>query len=378
MKNHRKIVYLLLCMAFLGNSCRSGQQSETQFVDKAQQLLTLNDEGIIPDTAIDQFFDWIRENPQSLDSQLTNSNHKIESMEIATSPDGNMRTYSIELYGFGGIPSYGFETRTLLQYRANDSIVCLELDSIQGYVYQIIRIEPSKSLYMLADCEEFNTQGTHVYMNLWGLQITDQGTIAPAPIFKKETHLLTNLDWKWDEYGYNDETDQIIFSAELSEPYEIAYDTVSNELHLPYIVTHGEYSIATEAHRVYRWNGKYFVDKGVAPLFDLHSDDFHIIIDIQANGNYRYRCWNKGRKIDDKPDLQIENGIRKCWDQDGEVFDYNAFCENFQAKSAGKIYLFYNQGFRYEYHMGDIQGKVVNKLCIYNPQNNLIYEQSYD
>ena len=31
-----------------------------------------------------------------------------------------------------------------------------------------------------------------------------------------------------------------------------------------------------------------------------------------------------------------------------------------------------------EYHMGDIQGKVVNKLCIYNPQNNLIYEQSYD
>lgn len=231
---------------------------------------------------------------------------------------------------------------------------------------------------MLADCEEFNTQGSHVYMNLWGLQITDQGTIAPAPIFKKETHLLTHLDWRWDEYGYNDETDQIIFSAELSEPYEIAYDTVSNELHLPYIVTHGEYSIATEAHRVYRWNGKYFVDKGVAPLFDLHSDDFHIIIDIQSNGNYRYRCWNKGRKIDDKPDLQIENGIRKCWDQDGEVFDYNAFCENFQAKPAGKIYLFYNQGFRYEYHMGDIQGKVVNKLCIYNPQNNLIYEQSYD
>ena len=57
MKNHRKIVYLLLCMAFLGNSCRSGQQSETQFVDKAQQLLTLNDEGIIPHTAIRQFFD---------------------------------------------------------------------------------------------------------------------------------------------------------------------------------------------------------------------------------------------------------------------------------------------------------------------------------
>lgn len=138
MKNHRKIVYLLLCMAFLGNSCRSGQQSETQFVDKAQQLLTLNDEGIIPDTAIDQFFDLIRENPQSLDSQLTDRNHNIESMEIATSPDGNMRTYSIELYGFGGMPSYGFETRTLLQYRANDSVVCLELDSIQGYVSQII------------------------------------------------------------------------------------------------------------------------------------------------------------------------------------------------------------------------------------------------
>lgn len=77
MKNHRKIVYLLLCMAILGNSCRPEQQSETQFIDKTQQLLTLNDEGIIPDTAIDQFFDWIRENPQSLDSQLTDRNHKI-------------------------------------------------------------------------------------------------------------------------------------------------------------------------------------------------------------------------------------------------------------------------------------------------------------
>lgn len=105
MNNHRKIVYLLLCMAILGNSCRPEQQSETQFIDKAQQLLTLNDEGIIPDTAVDQFFDLIRENPQSLDSQLTDRNHNIESMEIATSPDGNMRTYSIELYGFGGIPS---------------------------------------------------------------------------------------------------------------------------------------------------------------------------------------------------------------------------------------------------------------------------------
>lgn len=378
MNNHKKIVYLLLCMAILGNSCRPEQQSETQFIDKAQQLLTLNEEGIIPDTGIDRFFNFIQENPQSLDFRLTDEEHEIEAMEIATSPDGNMRTYSIELYGFRGTPSYGFETRTLLQYRANDSVVCLELDSIRGYVTQITRIEPSKPLYMLADYEEFNAQGAHVFMNLMGLQITAQGTIAPAPIFKKKTHLLTRLDWAWDEYGYDAETDQSISSAELSDPYGIAYDTVSNELHLPYIVTHGEYSIATEAHRVYQWNGKYFVDKGVAPLFDLHSGDFHIIIDIQANGNYRYRCWNKGRKIDDKPSLQIENGIKKYWNTDETIFDHDTFYGEFQSEPSGQIYLFQNRGFRYEYHIGDIQGKVVNKLCIYNPQNNLIYEQSYD
>ena len=74
--------------------------------------------------------------------------------------------------------------------------------------------------------------------------------------------------------------------------------------------------------------------------------------------------------MSDKPDLQIDSGIKLYWDECGTKTVYeNAY----DILPIGYIYTFYNKNYRYEYHTGWYRGRNVDELLIYRDSNELIY-----
>lgn len=367
-----RIISILLCIVSITmTSCDRTDLSQTQFINEVNRLTQLHN-GYIPDEAIDKLFLTIKENPQTINFELNESDPETKAMVIATSPDGSMRAYSVELSGFYGNPSLGFTSRTLLQYRDKDSIRCTELDGSVGYIAKIVRLDTLTRRYILLDYEQATGQGDHFYPGLMGVEISDCGEIIPAKIFKKAGHLHSHIELHWEGYGYDEASDQTKLSVELLDSQCMDYDENTGELRIPHIVEYCGYPIATEAWHRYQWNGECLVDQGVAPLFDLYCGDFHIIIDISRDGNYRYRCWNKSRQVSDTPDLQINNGIKLCWDECGTKMVYEGDDE---ILPMGYIYAFYNQNYCYEYHTGWYRGRTVDELLIYRDSNELIYRQ---
>lgn len=364
-----RIISILFCIVSVTISCGKNNLSQTQFINEVNRLTQLHN-GYIPDKAIDKLFLTIEENPQTIDFQIDKSDFETIALIITTSQDGSMRTYSVERGGFMGNPALGCNARTLLQYRDDNSIKCIELENVIGYIAKIVRVDTLKHRYILLDYEQAICQGDHFYMKLMGVEITDSGEIVPVKIFKEAGHLYSHIDLNWEGYGYDEASDKVKTSVELFDYQCMYYDESIGELSIPHIIEYYGYPIATEAWHCYQWDGRYFVDKGVAPLFDLYCGDFHIIIDISQDGNYRYRCWNKNRQVSDKPDLQIDSGIKLYWDECGTKMVYkNAY----DILPIGYIYTFYNKNYRYEYHTGWYRGRNVDELLIYRDSNELIY-----
>lgn len=386
MNNRICVAVVILAAIVVCTSCGGSQSSSKQqlasgettpskgpLADKIGALLDLH-EGYIEDEAIDEVFGILEDSLQSAGS-LDNLNMALT---VAVSPDSCLWACGVERCGFGGNPSRGFDMRTRLLYRGKDSVVCAELEPGRGYVSRIICIDSAKPLYLLVDYQRCMAQGEHHRVMLAGVEISAEGKIVPTRIFGVEGRFSDRISWSWDEYGYDVETDEMKYSANLSDTYGVDYDAESGELRLPYIVEYGEYPIATDARRVYRWNGTRFVEKGVAPLFDLCNDEFHILIEVQHNGDYRYRSWNKNRRVSDAPDLEITHGDRKCWNDSGEIVDYGLYLEDGSEDTpAGYVYIFRNNGYRYEYHTGYSRGRWVDELHIYDSHGELIYNKSF-
>lgn len=325
-------------------------------------------EGYIPEEAIDRLFNTIKDNPQTIDFHLDRSDFETNALIIATSSDGCMRSYSVERSGFSGNPSHGCDVRTLLQYRHGDSICCTEIQDAPGYISKIARIDTLKRRYILLNYNIAICQGCHYYIKLDGVEIADCGEIVPAKIFRQASF----TDLYWNDSGYDAESEKTRSSVGLHDYQCMDYDESTGELRIPHVVEYYGYYIATEAWHRYQWNGQYFTDKGVEPLFDLHCGNFHIIIDISQDGNYRYRCWNNNRPVSDTPDLQISGGSKLFWDESGEVMTCE---EDNESSPKGYIYSFSNKNYRYEYHTGRCRGKEVDELLIYRNGNELIYRQ---
>ena len=75
-------------------SCDRTDLSQTQFINEVNRLTQLHN-GYIPDEAIDKLFLTIKENPQTINFELNESEPETKAMVIATSPDGSMRAYSV-------------------------------------------------------------------------------------------------------------------------------------------------------------------------------------------------------------------------------------------------------------------------------------------
>ena len=135
--NTRNIcIWLFVTLSFV--SCgQNNNQQEQSFVQELNKMLAWPEDGMYSDEVMDSVFDFIIRNPQSLEYEFK---EEIPHVKIATSDDGNMRAYSLERYGFGGNPSWGFSGRTLLQYRSRESIFYQEVKSFNGFITHIYHI----------------------------------------------------------------------------------------------------------------------------------------------------------------------------------------------------------------------------------------------
>jgi hypothetical protein len=352
-----------MALILVSCGCDKSRQERT-FTEELIKMLAWPEDGTYSDKAMQSAFDFIKENPQSLEYEFE---EKLSHIRIATSEDGNVRAYSVERCGFGGNPSLGFECKTLLQYRSNGKVFCEEIENFNGYITRICHIDSDK-YYLLEDYQGSIHQGTYETYNFYVYKIENNELRKVKGAFASKDSVSDNLELSWDDQGGS-----LTFNEGINDSVFI-YSRLRKELYvlkgMPLIDNPLKY-------RQYNWNKRCFELQKYDEPVEFCNDKYFIRIEQQSEDDWTYKCWNGGQK-QGKPDLVIEKGTKEYWLYDNTLISHDEWWTDDESSPLGEKYTFFNKGYRYEYYHGWSRGGQLEMLYVYDSGENLLYYGNFE
>lgn len=347
----------LFIAALLLVSCGRNIQ-EQSFVQEVNEMLAWPEGGVYSDEVMQSVFDYIRNNPLSLDYEFEDEQSHIR---VATSDDGNVRAYNLERCGFAGNPSSGFECKTLLQYRSGEKIYCEEFDNFDGYVTRICHVD--SNYYILEIYQGYLAQGTHEMYNLYVYKAENNKLHKMRGGFANRDGIIDNLALSWFDYGGFIEIDSTF------ENSSFVYSRSRKEL---YVLKGMPQVRKALKYYQYNWNGQCFELRKYDEPLEYYNDKYFIRIEPQGDNSWTYKCWND-RVKHGEPALTIKGGTKQYWLYGSSFISYDEWVTDDSSTPLGEKYTFFNNGYRYEYFDGWSRGERVELLYVYDPNENIVY-----
>ncbi|GAB6120558.1 hypothetical protein [Dysgonomonas termitidis] len=343
--------------------------SEKAFVETISNIEREGDSQI----NIDAVFQLLENYPETMDFSFdaykdyeTNPDvHLPGWLSFATSNDGKVRIYSIEMNGGVSNPNYTSYCH-FIQFRHNEKVFLksvIEYFNSGFFVDGIFSVETeNQTYYLFRFTSGIFAQGSHYKQIIKAYQTDNNGHFNSKKLFKTKKENLDEIEISWD---YDCIEQDIPSLRHEGCGDEIIYDSNDKKLFVPYIIAVEGGNAMTEGNLIYQWKGDHFEYTGIAPVKILETEKFRIQIDITNNGKYRYTSWSKGKRMPDKPDLIIENGIKECWCEPGiEDCNCNTTYDNGESAVLGERYIFEMGNYIYMYEDGWIKGGYVNELSV--------------
>lgn len=360
MKAQKNIISVWLFITLSLFSCgQNMNRQEQSFAQELNARLDRSDYGTYSDEVMQSVFDYIKDNPQSLDYEFED---EPSCMRIATSDDGNIRAYNLEKSGFGGNPSLGFDCKTMVQFRSGEIVFCKEFDNLDGYITRIRHID-SKKYYLLETFQGNIAQGIHETFNLYVYKVENNKLQEVNGCFVNRDGISDNLELSWDDFGGDLELEE-----ERGDSVFI-YSTLRKELFvLKGMPLKGE----PLKYRQYNWNKQRFELRGYDEPKEYYNKDYYIRIEQQSENSWTYKCWNGGKKYGE-PNLIIKNGTKQYWLGDNYEISYDEWWTDDESSPLGEKYIFFNNGYRYVFYDGYSHGMQFESLYVSDPNENDIY-----
>lgn len=363
MKAHKYIRHIGLSIALFLISCgQNMNRQEQSFVQEVNKMLDWPEDGEYSDEVMQSVFDYIKNNPQSLEYKLE---EELTHIRISTSDDGNVRAYNLEKSGFGGNPSLGFDCRTMFQFRCGETVLYNEFDNFDGYITRIHHIDTN--YYLLETFQGTIAQGIHETYNLYVYKIDNNTLQKVNGCFVNREGISNNLELSWNDLGgYS-------ISDDEKEDSVFIYSALKKEL---YVIKGMPLEGKPLKYRQYCWKKQRFELRGYDEPKEFRNKEYFIRFEQQSENSWTYKCWNGGEKHG-KPDLIIEHGTKQYWLYDDSLISYDEWWTDDASSPNGEKYIFFNNGYRYEYYDGWSNGMQHEELFIYNPKENLIYSGTF-
>ena len=139
MKKLNWIIVLALLILFAG--CSGSSKYERQ-LNKILDWEANN--GCFTDEQFDKVFKTIEGDPKTLEYDFSD----VIYLKVIETNDGNVRAYILESHGFGGNPSLGFDTRTLIQYRIGNNIYTYRMPDTYSVLEKIAKVDNDQYLFI--------------------------------------------------------------------------------------------------------------------------------------------------------------------------------------------------------------------------------------
>lgn len=354
-----KFVSLFIALSFVSCELRLKQQ-EQSFMQELNQMLAWPDNGTYSDAIMDNVFELIKKNPQSLDYDFGG---ETSHMRIATSDDGNVRAYSLERCGFAGNPSSGgFDCKIMLQYKAGEMVFCNEVENFYGYITHIHNID-SNTFYLLEDFQVSIQQGLYESYNFYVYKIENNKLHKVKEAFVNKEDVADKLEFSWNDCG------GYLLSNPENEGAAFIYNKFNKEL---YVAKGMPLAGQPLKYRQYNWNEQHFELKKYDEPIEFKNSKYFIRIEQQCENFWTYKCWN-GSEKQGEPDLIIKSGSKQYWLEDGPLISYDEWGTDDESSPLGEKYTFFNNGYRYEYYHGWSKGRMFEDLYVYDSNETMIY-----
>lgn len=233
------------------------------------------------------------------------------------SEDGNIKFYSWNTGEGGTMPIYG----VLCQYRTSDGTsktIDLGRDDIEvAWVSRVhsIHKDDSTTYYIVERSHRISSNDGYMWIDgfkIEGDTVKYVNVIDGSDIIGEKSDDDFSVNYEithWDDATNGEGWDWL---------YE--YDTETRDLYVPLTepMDNSPYHI-NDRYRVFHFNGKKFVDKGVTCNKGLHESladyaalalyfrtkHYIVRVDSMANGDYRYASWKATSTMKDRPELVI-------------------------------------------------------------------------
>lgn len=362
-RKYIKSVWLFIILSLI--SCgRNMNLKEQAFVQELNEMLDWPEDGEYSDEVMQSVFDYIKNNPQSLEYKLE---EELPHIRISTSDDGNVRAYNLERSGFEGNPAWGFDCETMLQFRSGETVLCEEFDSFNGYITRIRHVD--SNYYLMETYQGKMAQSSYETYNLYVYKIEKNRLKKIKRGFVNREEISDHLEFSW-----NDSDDGF---GEIGEEFEdsvFIYSVLKKEL---YVIKSKPLIGEPLKFRQYNWNKQRFEIKKYDEPKEYCNKEYYIRIEQYSENFWTYKCWNGGEKHGE-PDLIIKNGIKQYWLYDGSFISYDEWWTDDASTPNGEKYTFYNNGYRYEYCDGWCRGGQMELLYVYNPKGEIIYSKKFN
>lgn len=355
-----------------------GCSKSNHYVELINQIIAERDGGgEFSDSQIERIFKVIEENPQTLDCDLS----FVDPINITTSDDGNVRSYSIERCGFGGNPSAGYEIFNLIQYRIGNTVKVATFHDDFAVIKSITHLENNK--YLVIDEIAISHQSSYVTMTAKVIVLKPQGVTIDRKAFIDGNETSAELTVSWEEDDMEGDYIADGMRANLDENEDLSdrmlyYNEFTEELFVntTMLTINGHSHVATTYDR-YKWENGAFHNITIAKPFEAYNEDYYIRIDQLPDGSCVYRCWNGGKKIG-SPNLTIRGGQRAI-DYGYSLCIYNEWTSYRDVTPTyGEEYIFENNGYSYRFYDGRDGGHDGSRLTIHSPDGRYLYEKTFE
>lgn len=369
------LIILLSLILFAGCS------GSPKYENKINRILDREaSKGCFTEKQFDKVFEIIESDSQTLKYNFSD----VDYLNVVDANDGNVRAYILESHGFGGNPSQGFDTRTLIQYRIGNDVYTYRMTDTYSVIEKVAKLDDDQ--YLFIAFYGSIAQGEHNHHQARVYQLDKSGVHQLTRVFVQDNYLEDEMEVYW-EGKISPEGDWVSTECYEEEDYKneayfgIYYNEFDGTLYVANtkVIGEDEYrgsEVLDGTFRRYCWNDGRFKDVTIMGTYEAKNKDYYIRIEQNKDGSCTYTCWNGGKKSG-KPSLIIRGGFRELWHELGFV-DYDRWISLDEYLPLGERYIFRNNEYVYQYMTGWYKGHMYEDLYVYNPQGHLIYSMDFE
>ena len=374
--NEVNILIIFFTIVFFTNCSVS-----TKYEEQISNILDYDKSyGEFSDEQFDKVFEIIERNPQTFeydfsvpDKSYGFYSSKVPYMNLVESNDQQVRAYILERHGFGGNPSLGLETSTLLQYRIDKKVYTYRMTDTYSVIERIAKLTDNK--YLFIAFYGHITNGDHNHNQARVYKLDENGAHLLTNVFERYGKFTDEIEVYWEDGVINDNNEYVYEDIDEELLFGITYNYMDKNLYVAN-TNKNKYELLDGTFNRYCWNGKMFKDVTIMSPYEIRNKDFYIRIEQNKDGTCTYKCWNGGIKSG-VPNLTIRNGRRELWDELG-FQDYNKWISFDEYTPLGERYTFTNNGYSYLYETGWRKGETLERLIVYAPNGDVVYSNDFD